>query len=52
MAGLDGQYGAGDYIIKGVDYRKLGGKSPVEIRADGGDVKFNSLEVYPLKSIY
>jgi len=43
---------AGDYIIKGRDYRKLGEKSPLEIRAEGGDVKFSRLEVYPLKSIH
>ena len=43
---------AGDYIVKGRDYRKLGEKSPMEIRADGGDVKFSRLEVYPLKSIH
>jgi sucrose-6-phosphate hydrolase SacC (GH32 family) len=42
----------GDYIIKGRDYRKLGEKSPMEIRAEGGDVKFSRLEVYPLKSIH
>ena len=44
--------GCGDYIIKGRDYRKLGEKSPVEIRVDGGDAKFTRLEVYPLKSIH
>jgi len=43
---------AGDYIIKGRDYRKLGEKSPMEIRAEGGDVKFSRLEVYPLRSIH
>ena len=37
---------------KGRDYRKLGEKSPMEIRAEGGDVKFSRLEVYPLKSIH
>jgi hypothetical protein len=42
--------GGGDYIIKGRDYRKLGEKSPMEIRTEGGDVKFSRLEVYPLKS--
>ena len=40
---------AGDYIIKARDYRKLGEKSPLEIRAEGGDVKFSRLEVYPLQ---
>jgi fructan beta-fructosidase len=44
--------GSGDYIIKARDYRKLGEKSPMEIRAEGGDVKFSRLEVYPLKSIH
>jgi len=44
--------GAGDYIIKGRDYRKLGEKSPMEIRAEGGDVKLSRLEVYPLRSIH
>jgi sucrose-6-phosphate hydrolase SacC (GH32 family) len=44
--------GGGDYIIKGREYRKLGEKSPVEIRAEGGDVKFSRLEVYPLRSIH
>ena len=44
--------GGENYIIKGRDYRKLGEKSPMEIRADGGDVKFGRLEVYPLKSIH
>jgi sucrose-6-phosphate hydrolase SacC (GH32 family) len=42
----------GDYIIKGRDYRKLDEKSPLEIRAAGGDVTFSRLEVYPLKSIH
>ena len=42
----------GDYLIKSRDYRKLGEKSPLEIRTEGGDVKFNRLEVYPLKSIH
>jgi len=42
----------GDYLIKGRDYRKLGTKSPLEIRAEGGDVKFSRLDVYPLKSIH
>ncbi|MCX6880387.1 MAG: GH32 C-terminal domain-containing protein [Verrucomicrobia bacterium] len=40
------------YLIKSRDYRKLGEKSPMEIRAEGGDVKFSRLEVYPLKSIH
>jgi fructan beta-fructosidase len=44
--------GAGDYIIKGRDYRKLGEKSPMEIRAEGGDVQFSRLEFHPLKSIH
>ena len=44
--------GGGDYIIKGRDYRNLGEKSPMEIRADGGDVAFSRLEVYPLRSIH
>jgi hypothetical protein len=44
--------GGESYSIKGRDYRKLGEKSPMEIRANGGDVKFNRLEVYPLKSIH
>ena len=43
---------AGDYIIKARDYRKLGTHSPMEIGAEGGDVKFSRLEVYPLKSIH
>ena len=43
---------SGDYIIKARDYQKLGGKAPMEIRTEGGDVKFSRLEVYPLKSIY
>ncbi len=43
---------AGDYIIKARDYRKLGANSPMEIGAEGGDVKFSRLEVYPLKSIH
>ena len=42
----------GDYTIKGRDYRKLGAKSPMEIRTEGGDVKFTRLEIYPLKSIH
>jgi len=42
----------GDYIIKPRDYRNLGEKSPMEIRAEGGDVKFSRLEVYPLRSIH
>jgi fructan beta-fructosidase len=44
--------GGGDYIIKARDYRKLGEKSPMEIRADGGDVKLSRQEVYPLRSIH
>ncbi|MCX6880363.1 MAG: hypothetical protein NTW21_42130 [Verrucomicrobia bacterium] len=40
------------YLIKCRDYRKLGENSPMEIRTEGGDVKFNRLEVYPLKSIH
>ena len=40
------------YLIKGRDYQKLGEKSPLEIRTEGGDVKFNRLEVYPLLSIH
>jgi fructan beta-fructosidase len=44
--------GGASYIIKSRDYRKLGEKSPLEIRAEGGDVKFSRLEVYPLKSIH
>jgi hypothetical protein len=27
-------------------------KSTLEIRAEGGDVKFSRLEVYPLRSIH
>ena len=42
----------GDYIIKGRDYRNLDERSPLEIRAEGGDVKLSRLEVYPLKSIH
>ena len=42
----------GDYLIRGRDYRKLGEKSPLEIRAEGGDVKLSRLEIYPLKSIH
>ena len=42
----------GDYIIKGRNYLKLGEKSPMEIHAEGGDVKFTRLEIYPLKSIH
>ena len=44
--------GGESYTIKGRDYRKLGEKSPMEIRVDGGDVTFSRLEVYPLKSIH
>lgn len=44
--------GGENYIIKRRDYRKLGGKSPMEIRVEGGDVKFSRLEVYPLRSIH
>jgi hypothetical protein len=33
-------------------YWRLGEKSPLTIRAEGGDVKFCRLEVYPLKSIH
>jgi fructan beta-fructosidase len=44
--------GGENYIIKGRDYRKLGEKSPMEIRAEGGDVTFNRLEVYPLRPIH
>ncbi|MCX6880394.1 MAG: GH32 C-terminal domain-containing protein [Verrucomicrobia bacterium] len=40
-----------DYTIKGRDYRQLGANSPLEIRAEGGDVKFSRLDVYPLQSI-
>ncbi|MCX6880322.1 MAG: glycoside hydrolase family 32 protein [Verrucomicrobia bacterium] len=40
------------YLIKGRDHRRLGEKSPMEIRAEGGDVKFSRLEIYPLKSIH
>jgi hypothetical protein len=43
---------AENYIIKGRDYRKLGEKSPLEIRAEGGDVKFSRLGVYSLDSIH
>jgi fructan beta-fructosidase len=44
--------GGESYSIKGRDYRKLGAKSPMEIRVDGGDVTFSRLEVYPLQSIH
>ena len=40
------------YLIKGRDYRKLGELSPLEIRTEGGDVKFSCLEVYPPESIH
>jgi len=44
--------GGETYIIKGRDYRNLDKESPLEIRADGGDVTFSRLEVYPLQSIH
>ncbi len=44
--------GGESYIIKGRDYRKLGDKSPMEIRVEGGDVTFSRLEIYPLRSIH
>jgi fructan beta-fructosidase len=44
--------GGENYVIEGRTYWKLGEKSPLVIRAEGGDVKFNLLEVYPLKSIH
>ncbi|MCX6880359.1 MAG: hypothetical protein NTW21_42110 [Verrucomicrobia bacterium] len=44
--------GGESYSIKGRDYQKLGVNSPMEIRTEGGDVKFTRLEVYPLKSIH
>jgi sucrose-6-phosphate hydrolase SacC (GH32 family) len=44
--------GGENYIIQGRSYWKLGGKSPLVIRAEGGDVKFIRLEAYPLKSIH
>ncbi|MCX6877644.1 MAG: GH32 C-terminal domain-containing protein [Verrucomicrobia bacterium] len=40
------------YLIKSRNYRNHGAKSPMEIRTEGGDVKFTRLEVYPLKSIH
>lgn len=44
--------GGENYIIKARTCWKLEGKSPLVIRAEGGDVKFSRLEVYPLKSIH
>jgi hypothetical protein len=44
--------GGESYSLKGRDYRKLGEESPMEIRVDGGDVKFSRLEFYPLKSTH
>jgi fructan beta-fructosidase len=44
--------GGENYAIQGRDFRKLGAKSPMEILAEGGDVRFNRLEVYPLRSIH
>ena len=44
--------GGENYVVQGRDFRKLGENSPMEIRADGGNIKFNRLEVYPLNSIH
>ena len=33
-------------------YRKLGGKSPLEIHVQGGEVRFSRLEFHPLRSIH
>ena len=53
MASVEVVSGGGEsYSLKGRDYRKLGTNSPMEIRTEGGDVKFTSLEIYPLKSIH
>ena len=35
-------------VMNGISIRK----HPVEIRTEGGDVRFTRLEVYPLKSIH
>ncbi|MCX6877373.1 MAG: hypothetical protein NTW21_26725 [Verrucomicrobia bacterium] len=40
------------YLINSRDDRKPGAKSPMEIRAEGGDVKFSRVVVYPLKPIH
>jgi len=44
--------GGENYIIKGRTYWKLGKSSPMAVRADGGDVTFRRLEVYPLRPIH
>ncbi|MCY2930423.1 MAG: glycoside hydrolase family 32 protein [Planctomycetota bacterium] len=44
--------GGENYIIQGRMYWKLGAKSPLAIRAEGGDVKLCRLEVYPLRPIH
>ncbi|MCX6877598.1 MAG: hypothetical protein NTW21_27875 [Verrucomicrobia bacterium] len=44
--------GGENYVVQGRDYQKLGEKSPMEIRNEGGDVKITRLEIYPLKSIH
>ena len=44
--------GGENYIIRGRTYWKLGPKSPLKIQAQGGDVTFRRLEVYPLRSIH
>ena len=41
-----------NYIIKGRNFLNLPSRSPLEIRADGGDVKIQLMEIYPLKSIH
>jgi sucrose-6-phosphate hydrolase SacC (GH32 family) len=48
VVGNDGEA----YLIKGRDYRKLVPRSPLAIRAEGGDVTFRRLEIYPLRSIH
>jgi hypothetical protein len=53
IASIEVVSGVGEnYIIQARTYWKLGKCSPLVIRAEGGDVKFIRLEVYPLKSIH
>jgi beta-ureidopropionase len=44
--------GGESYILRCRDHRKLGKKSPLEIRVKGSDVKLSRLGVYPLKPIH
>ena len=43
---------SGHYLLQGRDYRALKPGSRLEISAQGGDVTFRRLEIFPLRSIH